>query len=322
MILTFEETLNSASAEKPSPKLAPAQPESSNLASAAKPTPTTAAAKSGLRSTPDLWLNSVFFTRVLPQKERLASKLQAPPQVAQTPRAALNEAIVHQANLPLPAHVFFTGNMDKALGCEQALFITLESVNAAPDPNRQNAPRVDFFVYHTDGSVERYHPGHRPQADAFVHRMPPATSAFNLQMAQNHGVGWALHVHPPSLAVLENPHTVPDGLILVHSLDLAYISPLDAKLVSPILLSGTLQSIADGTLVDWSHQGFPWWVLIAGRPSKFLQMLEDGILSVVASRHGVTITTRFGDHFLTVKKGKLKVSKQSHTVHNPSGSVA
>ena len=138
--------------------------------------------------------------------------------------------------------------------------------------------------------------------------MTRASSTFNLRTAQTHGVGRALHEHPPSIAVSENLQAVADGLILVDIMDLQYISRLDAKLVSSNLLLRALASIDWHTSVDWSHKGFRWWVLIARRERLFSKVLHEGILSVVTSRLRVTITTRVGERFLTVNKGRVKFS--------------
>ena len=98
-------------------------------------------------------------------------------------------------------------------------------------------------------------------------------------------------------------------------MDLQEIHPLDAKLISTRMLEAALAT-ALGTSgaddVDWSTEGFPWWVVMAGRSHQFTALLQECVVSVkvTRARNGnpeLVIQTEQRSYSVRVAGGRLRV---------------
>ena len=108
-------------------------------------------------------------------------------------------AHARREHLPLPAILFFLGNIGMALGDPDALQITIDIINGIRDPNRGGDDRIDFLVYHRSGAITRYHPGSKSSQHAIPHTIPHGSRAYSRAIAFDQGVRAALHVRPPGL---------------------------------------------------------------------------------------------------------------------------
>ena len=84
--------------------------------------------------------------------------------------------------------------------------------------------------------------------------------------------------------------------LLVTEADLSGVHPVDANLVNAASLTAALARLPPGD-TDWSREGFPWWVFMAGRSYKFLACVEEGIIGVTGVRENdltkyMRVTTR------------------------------
>ena len=208
-------------------------------------------------------------------------------------RILLQAAHAHPALLPITADAFFTGDIREALGTQDAVLVTIESINGICDPNRGGHHRIDMLVYHRCGAVTRYHPGSSPAQSAQPHTIPHGSRTYRRDIALQRGIGAALHVCAPGLFAAAE-HGVPPQL--VTEADLKEVNPVDAKCVNAGTLTAALNRLPPGD-TDWSHQGFPWWVYMAGRLPKFLACVEEGIIGVTGVREDartkyMRVTTR------------------------------
>ena len=98
-------------------------------------------------------------------------------------------------------------------------------------------------------------------------------------------------------------------------MDLQEIHPLDAKLISTRMLEAALAT-ALGTPgtddVDWSTEGFPWWVVMAGHSQQFAALLQECVVSVkvTRARNGnpeLVIQTEQRSYSVRVAGGRLRV---------------
>ena len=112
-----------------------------------------------------------------------------------------------------------------ALGCPDALYVSVESINGICDPNRGGHNRIDMLVYHRCGAVTRYHPGRTSAQSARPHRIPHGSRTYSRAIALGQGIGAALHVHAPGLVVAEHDAQP----LLLTANDLADINPVDSK---------------------------------------------------------------------------------------------
>ena len=231
-------------------------------------------------------------------------------------RGALQEAVLASTHLPLRADLFYNGDIRAALGCRDAVVVTAERINSVADPNRGGALRVDFLAYNSDGSVTRYHPGGTRSQDAKPHTMQQTSRVFLLERALEDGVGAALHVRAPGSARGVAVATEHGGSpSLCTAMDLQEIHPLDAKLISTRMLEAALAT-ALGTPgtddVDWSTEGFPWWVVMAGHSHQFAALLQECVVSVkvTRARNGnpeLVIQTEQRSYNVRVAGGRLRV---------------
>ena len=235
-----------------------------------------------------LWGPSHFVTTLLPQNRRAVCM---PP--CNTLRGLLEAAHTHRQHLPLPADVFFQGDICAALGCYNPVAVTMERINSVKDPNRGGHERIDLLVYDRSGAVTRHHPGRRPAEDARPHMIPHVSRTYNRSIAMAMGVGAALHVHSPIMEawratahpsmeeerIAAAEHDEPPPLVTAD--DLADINPLDSKLINVAALADALASLQPGE-TNWSREGFPWWVFMAGRLHMFRQVVAQGIIRVTA----------------------------------------
>ena len=150
-----------------------------------------------------------------------------------TLRQLLEAAHAHREHMPRPADLFFNGNIRVALGCPDALHVSVESISGICDPNRVGLNHIDFLVYHRCGAVTRYHPGRTEALDAQPHKIPHGSRTYSRAIALDQGIGAALHVHAPGLEgehVAAAEHGAP--LLPVTEADLADINPLDCKMIN------------------------------------------------------------------------------------------
>jgi len=255
-----------------------------------------------------LWGASNFVTVLLPQNGGAAAGIG----LCRTLRELLQAAHAHREHLPLPADLFFNGNIRVALGCPDALIVSLESIHGIRDPNRSGHDRIDMLVYHHGGAVTRYHPGGTPAQSAQPHTIPHGSRTYSRAIALDQGVGAALHVHAPGLGgehVAAAEHDAPP--LLVTADDLADINPVDSKLVNAASLRAALASLPPGE-TNWSYEGFPWWVFMAGRTQRFHTIVREGIIRVIGVSyddltHCMRVTTREGVRVVSVNRGQVRV---------------
>ena len=143
-----------------------------------------------------VWGASNFVTALLPQHGRAVADMR----LCTTLRDLLEAAHAHRAHLPLPADLFFNGDIRVALGCPDAFLVTLEIINGIRDPNRTGLNRIEMLAYRRCGAVTRYHPGGTPKQSAQPHTIPHGSRTYSRAIALEQGIGAALHVHAPGLA--------------------------------------------------------------------------------------------------------------------------
>ena len=251
---------------------------------------------------------SSFVTVLLPQNGRAAADIRP----CTTLRELLDAAHARRHHLPLPADLFFNGNIRVALGCPDALFVSVESINGIRDPNRGGHDRIDLLVYHRSGAVTRHHPGPTPAQSAKPHTIPHGSRTYSRAIALDQGVGAALHVHAPGLGgeyVAAAEHDGPPLLLTAD--DLADIHPVDSKFVSAASLTAALASLPPGE-TGWSREGFPWWVFMAGRAHKFQTLVREGIVDVRGVNlddlpRCMRVTTRECVRVVSVHRGRVRV---------------
>ena len=262
-----------------------------------------------------LWGASHFVTVLLPQNGRAAAGMHS----CTTLRNLLEAAHAHREHLPLPADLFFNGNIRVALECPDAFRVSVESINGIRDPNRGGHNRIDILVYHRCGAVTRCHPGSTPAQSALPHTISHGSRTYSRAIALDQGIGEALHVHAPGLGgehVAAAEHDAPP--LLVTADDLADINPVDSKLVNAASLRTALARLPPGE-TNWSHYGFPWWVFMAGRTQNFQTIVREGIIRVTglnitgANLHGeqthcMRVTTRARVRVVSVNhRGRVQV---------------
>ena len=133
--------------------------------------------------------------------------------------------------LPLKVAVFFTGDVETALGTAHTVVVTAERINGVPDPNQAGAFRVDLVAYYTNGDITRYHPGASPAQSATPHTMSQGSHAFDIATAMRTGIGAALHMRPPGVIRREADATEHGGNgfpRLCEAMDLCHVHPLDS----------------------------------------------------------------------------------------------
>ena len=212
--------------------------------------------------------------------------------------------------------LFFNGDIGMALGCSDALLVTVESTNGICDPKCLELFRIDILVYHSCGAVTRYHPGRTAAADAESHKIPNASYTYNRAIALDRGIGAALHVHAPGVENDESfaaaEHDEPPLLVTLE--DLADISPLDSKLVNQASLTAALNALPPGE-TDWPREGFRWWVFMAGRAGS-QTTIGEGIIRVTgvkpAGRKGyMRVTTQERVREVKIDRGRMQVAEVS-----------
>ena len=223
----------------------------------------------------NIWRSSKLRTVLLPENMRVAADMP----LCKTLHDLLQAAYMSRPRLPLPADYFFVGNIYEALGCPDALQVTLESINGICDSSRIGRLRIDILVYHRCGAVTRYHPGLTEATNAEPHKIPHGSCTYNRTIALHRGVGAALHMHAPGIGderVAAAQHNVLP--LLVTLADLADVSAVDSKLVNQASLRAALNALPPGE-TDWSRQGFRWWVFMAGRADS-RATIDEGIIRV------------------------------------------
>ena len=246
-----------------------------------------------------LWGESSFVNVLLPEKSRAATGMPR----CTTLRQLLQAAHTHRQHLLLPADLFFNWDIRVALGSPDALHVCIESIIGIRDPNRSGHDRIYLLVYQRCGAVTRHHPGGTPAQSARVHTIPHHSRTYDRNIALNQGVGAALHVHAPGSLLTETE-------TLVTSEDLAEIKPVDSKLVNAASLRAALSNLRLGE-TDWSREGFPWWVFMAGH-EKFNTIVQAEITRVsgVSWADGhlcMQVATRESVHVVTVNNGRARV---------------
>ena len=63
--------------------------------------------------------------------------------------------------------------------------------------------------------------------------------------------------------------------------DLPDTSPLDSKFINKAAFTKAVARLPPGE-TDWSREGFPWWVFMAGRMHLFGPTIDQGIIRVTA----------------------------------------
>ena len=266
------------------------------------------AARADELATEQLWRASNFVTVLLHQNGLAAAGIPR----CTTLRQLLEAAHTHRQHLPLPADLFFNGDIRVALGCPDALHVSVESINCICDPNRDGHNRIDILVYHSCGAVTRYHPGRTAAQSARPHTIPHGSRTYSRAMALGQGIGAALHVHAPGLGgehVAAAEHDAPP--LLVTADDLADINPVDSKLVNAASLTAALARLPPGE-TNWSRDGFQWWVFMAGRAQNFQTSIREGIIRVTGVRlddqtSWMRVTTRGSVRVVSIERGRVRV---------------
>ena len=268
------------------------------------------AARADELATEQLWRASSFVTMVLQQNGLAAAGIPR----CTTLRQLLEAAHTHRQHLPLPADLFFNGDIRVALGCPDALHVSVESINGIRDPNRGGHDRIDILVYHRSGAVTRHHPGSRPAQNARPHTIPHGSRTYSRAIALDQGVAAALHRYAPGLddeLVAAAEHDA--SPLLVSAVDIAEINPVDSKLVNAASLRTALANLPPGE-TDWSREGFPWWVFMAGRGHTFQTMVSEGIIRVTGvssddGAHCMRVTTRERVRVVSVNRDRVQVTE-------------
>ena len=170
------------------------------------------------------------------------------------------------------------------------------------------------MVYHRCGAVTRYHPGRTPALSARPHTIPHGSRAYSRAIALDQGIGAALHVHAPRLGGERVAAAEHDAFpLLVTADDLADINPVDSKLVNAASLTAALARLPPGE-TNWSREGFPWWVFMAGRTQNFQTILREGIIRVTGVRLDdltscMRVTTRERVRVVSVNRGRVRVTE-------------
>ena len=292
-----------ASPEAPEPARAPAAPAAEQRQAAVAPAEAPEPAEQE-------WGASNFLTVLLPQNSRAAAGMHP----CTTLRNLLHAAHAHRELLPLPADLFFNGNIRLALGCPDAFRVSVESINGICDPNRDGHHRIDMLVYHRCGAVTRYHPGGTPAQSARPHTIPHGSRTYSRDIALDQGIGAALHVHAPGLGgehVAAAEHG--EHPLLVTEADLAHINPVDSNFVNAASLTAALARLPPGD-TNWSREGFPWWVFMAGRTRTFQTIIQEGIIRVTGVRQDdltcyMRVTTRSRVRVVSVNRRSVRVEE-------------
>ena len=89
------------------------------------------------------------------------------------------------------------------------------------------------------------------------------------------------------------------------------MSPLDSKLINVAALVAAFASLPPGE-TDWSREGFPWWIFMAGRLDMFGPLVGEGIIRVTAvnTHHQspyMRVTTRARVLLVRVSRGRVRM---------------
>ena len=240
----------------------------------------------------DTWLESLFFTELLPSQSKQFVNAFPHFEKYTTRREAINGACeTLYDHLPLLATAFTDFDMSAALNQEGAIVVA-ERVVRVKDPNREFRDRVDFFCYKEDGEVIRCHPGHTVSSDMKSHSMPRGCLCFRMATAAHYGVGSSLHAEPPGLVHEDNlslPVQDPAGAaqpggstrILVTAQQLEQVCPYDMKTISWTRLWKELDELPNyDETADWSDgKQFPWWLAL-GNSETLKPIVNSGITAV------------------------------------------
>lgn len=163
--------------------------------------------------------------------------------------------------------------------------VSLEAIPRVPNQNSIEGPRIDYFLYTTNGDIIRCHPGHRHRDDAKPHVMRKNTTLLQRALLPEVGAGKALHLMPPGLvAELDANRCAPQppGQSYVFSQRHAScVYAYDAKSYGWDAARRFLQSVefpGAGWIDLTDGQHWPWWLFLANT-GKIQQVFAGGILS-------------------------------------------
>ena len=139
------------------------------------------------------WESSICVAVLLSKNGRAAAGMPS----CTTLRDLLEAAHAHRQHLPLPADVFFEGDIGVELDCANPVAVSIESINRVRDSNRGGHNRIDLLVYDRSSAVTRHHPGRRSAENARRLMIPHGSRTYSRAIAPDQGVGAALHVHTP-----------------------------------------------------------------------------------------------------------------------------
>jgi len=157
-----------------------------------------------------------------------------------------------------------------SLAAPQGSVVVAEKIPRLPDINMAPRCRVDFFVYHPNGDVLRYHPFRKARGRKLEpHVMRNGCSLFLKAAAATYGVGEALHRMPPAWVEHLNSLAPPPGAfpkLAVRRPHMAEIFRYDMSQWGywrplELILGAIPEDMCPVDLTDGHY--FPWWVWIA-----------------------------------------------------------
>ena len=219
--------------------------------------------------------------------------------------AAYNQLYDH---LPLLAEDFTNSALAGALGeVANDACIVIERINRVRDGNRPPKVRVDFFSYHADGCVVRYHPGATRSTTMTPHRMPPGSPLFSIDCAREQGVGQALHLIPPGMVRANAAGALQPGMpppLLASREDLDLVCPYDAKMNSWSVVRDILRRTAEANQrIQWAEgEVFPWWLWLANT-GRVRDVVSQGVLAIT-----LDVTAGFNEIIVRSDAGEFRIS--------------
>ena len=232
------------------------------------------------------WRDARFISEVLPQNKEKCMEVLGEHPIFFTARDLLNAAYNQlYDHLPLLAEDFTNCALAGALGeVANDACIVIERINRVLDGNRPPKVRVDFFSYHADGYVVRYHPGATRSTTMTPHRMPPGSPLFSIDCAREQGVGQALHLIPPGMVRANAAGALQPGMpppLLASREDLDLVCPYDAKMNSWSVVRDILRRTAEVNQSIQRAEGedFPWWLWLANT-GKVRDVVSHGVLEI------------------------------------------
>ena len=212
--------------------------------------------------------------------------MPSPLRPAKTARGAIDFAYKHYDKLPILAEhllpessLLFEGPFADELKAVPSVAITAEKIPRVQDVNRTGYCRVGFFMYRSDGTVVRFHPGRNAASTMTPHVMAADCPLFDRRAAMASGVGEVLHVLPPG--VIRNASVPQPGGMLCSKYDLGCVATYDAQMTGWKTVRDLLDALDKTEDLEeyWSNgAAFPWWLWLANT-GRTRTVVDDGVLS-------------------------------------------